>query len=104
MRSLPNIAKLPDMTPRVIGSRQAAAMLGISRSTLNGLAKAGVAPGPLRKEPGGHANLGRYVFDAEVIERVARERIEALEQAIDEALPPQLPLDGSSVDEMRAAS
>jgi hypothetical protein len=72
------------MTPRVIGSKRAAALLGISRTNLNGLAQAGLAPGLVRKEEGGYGNRGRYVFDAEVIERIARERIAALESALDE--------------------
>jgi DNA-binding MarR family transcriptional regulator len=70
--------------PRLIGSKEAAAMLNMSRARVNQLAKAGVAPGLVRKEPGGYANRGRYLFDAEVIERLARERIAALESALDE--------------------
>lgn len=89
---------------RLIGSKQAALLLGMSRGWLNRLASEGEAPGLVRKEPGGYANRGRYLFDAEVLERIARERIEALESAIDEALPPQLPLEESSADETRVAS
>jgi hypothetical protein len=69
-------------------------MLGLSRSSLNALAQAGAAPGLLRKEPGGYANRGRYLFDAEVIEQVVRDRIAALEAVLEQ----------SADDEMRAAS
>jgi hypothetical protein len=72
------------MTPREIGSKRAAALLGLSRTNLNSLAKAGLAPGLLRKEEGGYGNRGRYVFDADVIEGIARERIAALTSALDE--------------------
>lgn len=91
---------------RLIGSKQAAQILGMSRTRLNALALEGTAPGLVRKEPGGIANLGYYLFDADVLERIAHERIAAIQSALEEALPPQLPIDGGSAagDEMRAAS
>jgi hypothetical protein len=72
------------MSERLIGSREAAAMLSMNRGHLNELAREGRAPGLVRKEEGGYGNKGRYLFDAEVIERVVRERIAALESALDE--------------------
>jgi hypothetical protein len=69
---------------RLIGSKRAAVLLGIHRSALNRMAREGTAPGLVRKEPGGYGNRGRYLFDAEVIERIARERIAALTSALDE--------------------
>lgn len=76
--------KAAGMPGRLIGSREAAAMLNMNRAHLNELAREGRAPGLVRKEEGGYGNRGRYVFDAEVIERVARERIAALKSALDE--------------------
>jgi hypothetical protein len=73
---------MPD--PRLIGSREAAAMLNMNRAHLNELARQGRAPGLVRKEPGGYANRGRYLFDADEVERIARERIAELVAALDE--------------------
>jgi hypothetical protein len=69
---------------QLIGSKRAAILLGISRGTLNRLAREGTAPGLVIKEPGGYGNRGQYLFDAEVIERLARDRIERLTAALDE--------------------
>jgi hypothetical protein len=69
---------------RLIGSKRAAILLGMSRGTLNRLAREGAAPGLVIKEPGGYGNRGQYLFDAEVIERMARERIAELVTALDE--------------------
>jgi hypothetical protein len=77
-------AKLRNMAERLIGSREAAAMLSMNRAHLNELARQGRAPGLVRKEPGGYGNRGRYLFDADVIERLARDRIERLTSALDE--------------------
>lgn len=72
------------MESRLIDSRHASALLGMSRATLNRMARQGNAPGLVRKEPGGYGNRGRYLFDAEVIERLARERIRQLTEALGE--------------------
>lgn len=100
-------AAMSELPRREIGSRQVAAILQMNRAWVNELAREGRMPGLLRKEPGGYANRGRYVFDAEVIERIARERIEEMKAALDRELPPQLPLEDSSSaadEELRAAS
>lgn len=59
-------------------------MLHMSRARINQLARAGEMPGLVRKEAGGHGGRGRYLFDAEVVEQHARQRIAELAAALDE--------------------
>lgn len=81
---------------RLIGSKQAAALLGLNRGYFNRLASTGRAPGLVRKDAGGPGGRGRYLFDADEIERLARERIAKLDVARSEL--------ESALDETRAAS
>jgi hypothetical protein len=90
-------AKLHHMDGRrLIGSKQAAALLGLNRGYFNRLASTGRAPGLVRKDDGGPGGRGRYLFDADEIERIARERIAKLHAT-------RVELE-AALDETRAAS
>ncbi|HCT5225610.1 helix-turn-helix transcriptional regulator [Corynebacterium striatum] len=57
------------MTATIIGTAEAAKLLGVSRSTVNRRAGLGTLP-VVKKLPG---KLGNYLFDREVLEAIAQD-------------------------------